>query len=319
LAYSIHPRTRTVVRIIFGVAALTSWIGWRLVSETSIVVSPGAWDWRMWGANWLALIGIARFGFIHPPLLALFAAIGVLRLRRHALPLIAAVVVPALILPTIEPSPGAFARLFFPILPAVFVLAAAGIDLVAARESRGVLRGTRLAMLLLVAYVAWVGPGLWNTRTISAWQVENTVRAGLDVGEWIRENARTDETVATTAPGAVGFFSGHTIIDLTRTDDVDALIMTMRPPWVAMNVAYAVPEVLRADYEAVHATTFRVRTGVYPSGPLVVFRRMYRAGMALQIPRQSDVRRQTLTESDTRHAYSPWSTTVIQAHIDRSS
>ncbi len=319
LAYGIRPRTRTIVRVVIGFVALTGWISWRLVSETSLIVPPGTRDWQMWGANWLALAGIARTGFIHPPLLALFAALGVLRLRRRALPLIAAVVVPALVLPIIESSPGAFGRLFFPILPAMFVLAAAGIDLVATRESRGVLRGTRLAMLLIVAYVAWVGPGLWNTRTISAWQVENTVRAGLDVGEWIRENARAGDVVATTAPGAVGYFSGHPIIDLSRTDDVDALIVTVRPPWVAINVAYALPEVLRADYEAVHATGFRVRTGVYPVGPLVVFRRMYRAGMAFRVPRQYDARLQTHTDTDARDAYSPWSTMVIQAHIDRSS
>ncbi|HDS73963.1 MAG TPA: hypothetical protein ENN56_00330, partial [Firmicutes bacterium] len=284
MSYSVRLRTGTLLRIAIGAAAISGWIAWRLVSGTSIMVPLETSDWLTWGANWLSLVGAARVGYVHPPLLALLVAIGVFRLRRQGLALIAIVVVPAVVVPIIEPNPGAFGRLIFPILPVVFGLATAGIDLIATRQSHGLLRGRRLAIALLAMYIVWVGPTLWMVRTIFAWQVENTVRAGVDVGRWIGENANHGELIATTAPGAVGYFSQHVVIDLTRVRDIDEAIMITRPPWVAVNVSLSIPDAIREDYEAVHTTAFRVRTSVYPPGPLVVFRRMYRAGMATTTP-----------------------------------
>lgn len=300
-------RGNRATRGAIAAGAFGGWIAWHIATATPMVNTPALAHLGNWWLNWLALIGGTLDRGFHPPLLGIAAALGIWYLRRRSFTLLLAAIIPPIAMCLYAPGPGALGRLLFPTMPAIVALAAVGFHAIAERQSVGVLRGARLALLLLAAYIVWSGPAFWQTRNVNAWQVENTLQVGRNAGEWIRMQDRGASPIATTAPGAVGFFSGHPVIDLSRMPDYDDYLLTERPRWVAINVLTSVPAVLRADYEIVHTVALRVQAGVYPAGPLVVFRRAFTGGIAdtMQMDSQRITRpslRQRMRSSGFHHA-----------------
>ena len=276
--------------------------GWSSPFPGGAFEFPSFWGWTVWMRHYLRLIGLTFVGGAHPMLLAAFAALGVWRVRRNGRLLWLAAVLPALVLGFLLPEPGVFGRLLFVSLPAIFVLAAVGVEYVAAQVTTGFLSGGRLALVLLAFYMLISGPSLWQMRCLSAWQVENTVQVGEKAGVWLAEHALRGEVIVTTAPGAISYFSGHPVLDLTRRPirrlPLEQVLESVRAPWVALNIGGVLPAVLRERYTAETSVSFRVHAGVYPPGPFVVFRRTYGQSYASYLPsvRERSTVRSTLRE-----------------------
>jgi hypothetical protein len=276
-------RGRRAAQIGISVMFAVCWIVWRLWTNNTGIRVPSLYDWWPWIANTFALIGATWHSSIHPPLLLILAGFGAWRLRGRGRVFVATVALAPVLIPFVAPHPGALGRHLFAILPAAFILAAVGLQALASRSSRGLLRGNRLPLTLLALYAIWVGPEFWKARTLYSWQIQNTVTVRNDVGDWLNRNAAPGESIATTAPGAITSACDMPVIDLTRYSDIDNILLVTRPRWVAMNIGFRVPDVVAEEYMAVYTVTFPVQARVYPPGPFVVFRRTYESGLANRI------------------------------------
>jgi hypothetical protein len=276
-------RGRRVAQIGISVMFAMCWMVWRLWTDNTGIRVPSLYDWWPWATNTFALIGATWHSSIHPPLLLILAGFGAWRLRGRGRVYVATIALAPVLIPFVAPHPGALGRHLFAILPAVFTLAAVGLQALASRSSRGLLRGNRLPLTLLALYAVWIGPEFWKARTLYSWQVQNTVAVHTDVGNWLNSNAAPGESIATTAPGAITSACDMPVIDLTQYSDIDNILLVTRPRWVAMSIGFRVPDVVAEEYEAVYTITFPVQARVYPPGPFVVFRRTYESGMANRI------------------------------------
>lgn len=280
LARTERWRTRLIVGVGFAVPCIL----WHIFAPGEAYGLPGWRQSLVWMRSFLALSGLTPTGGIHPVLLPLLAGLGIWLSGKTGRILWISVLLPPVLLGLVLPGPGMFGRLLFVCLPPLFVLAAIAVEFLAAQVATGFLRRGRLAVLVLAVYVVLSGPRLWQVRQATGWQVENTVQVGEKIGLWLAKNARSAEVVATTAPGAVSYFSGHPILDLTRKPMSDMplgdVLMAAAPSWVAVNVGPVVPAVLRSHYRMETSLAFRVHAGVYPPGPMVVFRRLSGQGYA---------------------------------------
>jgi len=291
VATFLATRERPLRRLGLAAAFVLPWAAWYVLTPGPPLEVPSLVALWNWVRNWLSLIGIAWPGLlaghfsgyaraaVHPILLPALAIVGAWRVRRTDRLLALSAALPALVMWPLIPHPGALGRMLLVGLPATIVLAAVGLDQFVFRSERGVLRGGRVAHVLVVLYVLLSGPAFWRVRTVYAWQVENTVRIGREAGGWVARRAAPGDRVATVAPGAIGWFSGLPVIDLTNPRAIDRPRGPW-PAWIAIPINSPLPDLLLENYRAIHSVSFRVQAGVYPPGPLIIFRRTYQGGMA---------------------------------------
>lgn len=283
---------RWVPRLLIAVGFLVPYAFWNLHASGWNSPFPGDevgvsgfHQWYRWIRSFVALLGVPFAGGLHPMLLALFAGFGIWRARRDGRVLWLSVLLPVLFLGVCVPEPGVLGRLLFVCLPPLFGLAAIGVEFIARHIATGFLRGGRLAILVLALYVVRSGPNLWHVRQLFAWQVQNTVQVGQNIGRWVSANALPGEVVATTAPGAISYFSRHPVLDLTRQPfrhlPLDDILASTGAPWVAITAPrHTVPQVLKQYYRVETSVVFRIHAGVYPPGPMMLFRKVSGQGYA---------------------------------------
>jgi hypothetical protein len=253
--------------------ALTDWS-----SPLPAMVSPDISFARVgaWLIAFLSTIGL--WPGMYTPLLVILAVAGTWRLRGDSIPLWIITIAPTIGLAFLLPTPDSARHLTYISVAPLIVLASAGvtesIDRLPKIPPRVVL------YVLLGAYVLWAAPAFRLTQQLYGWQVENTVFTGRKAVEWLGDSPAS-ESIATTAPGVTSYWLNRPVIDLTRVTTITDALHTHQPHHLLVNSGAGLPAGLKKDYRAVKSARYRIHAGVYASGPLVLFKRVFRESVAM--------------------------------------
>ena len=100
-------------------------------------------------------------------------------------------------------------RFFVPILPLIFLLTQEGLR--ATHELFGLKRGTVVLTFLVLLCLTLIPYG--SKQRGKNYALRDQIYTWIELGEWFRENASPDETIALGAAGAIPYYSGLRTID----------------------------------------------------------------------------------------------------------
>jgi hypothetical protein len=254
-------------------------------SAVSALVS----QWFKGVSGFFMLVGGPVEGATHPVLLGVGAIAGAWVARRTYPMLVAAALLPAVCVGVLPIAPAKIGEQLAVSLPAVFALALFGFRHVTSMVPTEKVTAGRIGMGILALYLVFSAPLLSKMRTLSAWQVENTALTGREGGNWLAEHSQPGESIATTAPGVIAFFSRRDVVDLNSGLASAPGTELAGISWVAINVSEAVPEVLERGYRLEKTVRFRVNAGVFPRGDLLIYRKATTPGLAQGWPIERDM------------------------------
>ena len=227
LLLAFHPIARVSWRRTFAVGAayatvVVPYLGWKLAYYGSLLPNTFYAKPGILADGWRHVLGfLLGAGFTRPvglPLVPL--VVGLFGLRRSSGWPAAFLVVSV---SAVVVSGGDWMmgwRFLVPALPAGLLVTAAGVDWLHTRLKPwrpGVALAASVAILALLL-VAFDQPRK-DLEARAHGRGEGQRAAHLEIGRWLRHNARTRDSIALTDIGMVGFFSGLRVIDLSGLTD----------------------------------------------------------------------------------------------------